>query len=100
LDNIDKRMMDIHVAKIAGARAICDSLYEGFAPVVIEGVEGLEAAKAAAASTAPLSEEERVALVAADAIVAASAPAPASVAPAAPAPAAPAAAEEVSEDPI
>ena len=86
LDNIDKRMMDIHVTKIAGARAICDSLYEGFAPVVIEGVEGLEAAKAAAASTAPLSEEERAALVAADAIVAASAPS--------------AAAEEVSEDPV
>lgn len=88
LDNIDRRMMDIHVTKIAGARAICDSLYEGFAPVVIEGVEGLEAAiasKAAAlASTPPLSEEERVALLAADAIVAATAPA----------------AEEVSEDPI
>ena len=86
LDNIDKRMLDIHVTKIAGARAICDSLYEGFAPVVIEGVEGLEAAKAAAASTAPLSEEERVALLAADAIVAASTPS--------------AAAEEVSEDPV
>jgi SNF2 family DNA or RNA helicase len=88
LDNIDKRMMDIHVTKIAGARAICDSLYEGFAPVVIEGVEGLEAAKAAVVP--PLSEEERAALVAADAIVAASA---------APASAAPAAVEEVSEDP-
>jgi SNF2 family DNA or RNA helicase len=84
LDNIDKRMMDIHVTKIAGARAICDSLYEGFAPVVIEGVEGLEAAKAAVVP--PLSEEERAALVAADAIVAASASASATV-------------EEVSEDP-
>lgn len=94
LDNIDKRMMDIHVTKIAGARAICDSLYEGFAPVVIEGVEGLEAAIAskAAASTPPLSEEERVALLAADAIVAATAFT-------ASAPAA-SVAVEVSEDPI
>jgi hypothetical protein len=76
-------MMDIHVTKIAGARAICDSLYEGFAPVVIEGVEGLEAAKAAVVP--PLSEEERAALVAADAVVAASS--------------ASATADEVSEDP-
>ena len=80
LDNIDRRMMDIHIAKIAGARAICETLYEGFAPVVIEGVEGLEAAKAAASAPA-LSEADRTALVAADAIVAASAT------------------EEVSEDP-
>jgi SNF2 family DNA or RNA helicase len=29
-DNIDRRMVDLHVAKIAGARDICPSLYEGF----------------------------------------------------------------------
>jgi len=98
LDNIDSRMMDIHIAKIAGARVICDTLYEGYAPVVLEGVEDLAAAKAAA--TPALSEEERTALLAADAIVAA---ATATAAPAA----APAAApvpvqtktDDVSEDP-
>ena len=70
LDNIDRRMMDIHIAKIAGARAICDTLYEGFAPVVIEGVEAMAAAKAAASP--PLSEEDRAALLAADSVTAAS----------------------------
>lgn len=83
LDNIDRRMMDIHVAKIAGARAICETLYEGFAPVVIEGVEAMAAAKAAASP--PLSEADRTALLAADAIVAASVAVKT---------------EEVSEDPV
>ena len=29
-DNIDRRMFDLHVAKIGGAQEICGSLYEGF----------------------------------------------------------------------
>lgn len=29
-DNIDRRMLQLHIAKIAGAREICESLYEGF----------------------------------------------------------------------
>jgi hypothetical protein len=33
-DNIDRRMMDLHLRKITGAQEICDSLYEGFPPVV------------------------------------------------------------------
>ena len=33
LDNLDKRMVEIHLGKIAGARRICDSLYEGFSVV-------------------------------------------------------------------
>jgi len=37
MDNIDARMMAIHGAKIAGARAICSSLYEGFAPKATAG---------------------------------------------------------------
>jgi SNF2 family DNA or RNA helicase len=30
LDNIDRRMVDLHVAKIADAQEICGTLYEGF----------------------------------------------------------------------
>jgi SNF2 family DNA or RNA helicase len=90
LDNIDRRMMDIHVAKIAGARAICDSLYEGFAPVVIEGVASLEAAAAAAAAAAskPVTDADIAAAIAADPIVLATARAGAG------------AGADVSEDPV
>lgn len=38
MDNIDARMMAIHGAKIAGARAICATLYEGFAPKATAGL--------------------------------------------------------------
>ena len=38
MDNIDARMMAIHGAKIAGARAICGTLYEGFAPKATAGL--------------------------------------------------------------
>jgi len=74
LDNIDKRMMDIHIAKIAGARAICASLYEGFAPVVIEGVMDLEATKAALMPV--VSEPERAVLLATDSVTSAPRPTP------------------------
>ena len=30
VDNIDRRMVDLHLAKISGAQEICASLYEGF----------------------------------------------------------------------
>jgi hypothetical protein len=33
LDNLDRRMVEIHLGKIAGARRICNSLYEGFSVV-------------------------------------------------------------------
>ena len=66
LDNIDQRMMDIHIAKIAGARVICDTLYEGYAPVGIEGVEDLEATKAALMPA--LSEAERAVLISTDSV--------------------------------
>lgn len=33
LENIDRRMVQLHLTKIAGAQEICSSLYEGFAPL-------------------------------------------------------------------
>jgi hypothetical protein len=33
LDNLDRRMVQVHMAKIAGAKEICESLYDGFAPL-------------------------------------------------------------------
>jgi hypothetical protein len=33
MDNLDRRMVQIHMRKIAGAKEICGSLYEGFAPL-------------------------------------------------------------------
>ncbi len=33
LDNLDRRMIEVHLAKIAGAKDICETLYEGFAPL-------------------------------------------------------------------
>ena len=32
-DNLDRRMVEVHLAKIAGARGICETLYEGYAPL-------------------------------------------------------------------
>jgi hypothetical protein len=31
---LDRRMAELHLAKIAGAREICPSLYDGFSSVV------------------------------------------------------------------
>jgi len=33
VDNIDRRMIQLHLAKISGAKEICDSLYQGYAPL-------------------------------------------------------------------
>jgi hypothetical protein len=33
MDNLDRRMVQIHLRKISGAREICESLYSGFAPL-------------------------------------------------------------------
>lgn len=33
IDNIDRRMIQVHLAKIRGARKICQTLYEGYAPL-------------------------------------------------------------------
>jgi hypothetical protein len=37
MDNLDRLMVDRHLAKIEVARDICASLYEGWDPVPIEG---------------------------------------------------------------
>lgn len=33
LDNLDRRMVELHLGKIAVARAVCETLYEGFEPL-------------------------------------------------------------------
>ena len=33
LDNLDRRMVELHIGKIAVARAVCETLYEGFEPL-------------------------------------------------------------------
>ena len=33
MDNLDRRMIDKHLSKIAAAREICDTLYEGYEPL-------------------------------------------------------------------
>ena len=40
MDNLDRRMVQIHLRKIAGAREICESLYSGFAPLREESFPG------------------------------------------------------------
>ncbi|NCY21159.1 DEAD/DEAH box helicase [bacterium] len=33
MDNLDRRMVELHIEKIGAARSVCESLYEGFAPL-------------------------------------------------------------------
>ena len=42
LDNLDRRMVELHLAKIAGARGVCDTLYEGFSVMPDGFVEAME----------------------------------------------------------
>ena len=35
MTNLDRRVVAVHMRKIAGAREICDTLYEGFAPLKV-----------------------------------------------------------------
>jgi len=64
LDNIDRRMVQLHLKKIAGAQEVCSTLFEGFAPLreipAYTGSGGLTggSAAAAAASTFTASTEE------------------------------------------
>ena len=51
MDNLDRRMVQIHMRKIAGAKEICGSLYEGFAPLKEEAFTEAEAADDIEAST-------------------------------------------------
>ena len=36
MDNLDRRMVQIHLRKIAAAKEVCASLYEGYAPLTEE----------------------------------------------------------------
>jgi hypothetical protein len=59
LDNLDRRMVQVHMRKIAGAREICGSLYDGFAPLTeIPGGEEHEAPLRPSATDADPTEEE------------------------------------------
>lgn len=56
MDNLDRRMVQIHLRKISGAREICPSLYCGFAPLREESfpsrpAEGAEAEDPSAAES-------------------------------------------------
>lgn len=42
-DNLDRRMIAVHLAKIANAQKICDTLYEGYAPLSEIPYEGEKA---------------------------------------------------------
>lgn len=64
MDNLDRRMVQIHMRKIAGAQEICSSLYEGFAPLKEESFQGEGGAAGGAAVGAavggqdPLGQED------------------------------------------
>jgi len=44
MDNLDRRMVQLHLHKISGAREICPSLYAGFAPLEEESFAGEDTA--------------------------------------------------------
>lgn len=48
MDNLDRRMVQIHLRKIAAAKEVCSSLYEGFAPLREEAFGTSEADEAEA----------------------------------------------------
>jgi SNF2 family DNA or RNA helicase len=65
MDNLDRRMVQVHLRKISGAREICATLYEGFAPLKEEsfpsvhmGVPADAAADAALLRPADLADPE------------------------------------------
>ena len=47
MDNLDRRMVEVHVGKIAAARSICETLYAGFEKHKITGYLSVVAAEAA-----------------------------------------------------
>jgi hypothetical protein len=42
MDNMDRKMVEIHGRKIECAKEVCPSLYEGFAPLGEEGFDSIE----------------------------------------------------------
>jgi len=71
LDNIDRRMVQIHLSKIRVARKICPSLYSGYAPLQEEDFLTTDQHIAAATAAATVAAAEEVAEVAAAAAAAA-----------------------------
>jgi hypothetical protein len=41
MDNMDRKMVEIHGRKIECARGVCPSLYEGFAPLREDGFDSV-----------------------------------------------------------
>jgi SNF2 family DNA or RNA helicase len=63
LDNIDRRMVQLHLKKIAGAQEVCSTLFEGFAPLreippYTGGSVPTSAPSAASAASAASTEED------------------------------------------
>lgn len=61
MDNLDRRMVQVHLRKISGAREICESLYSGFAPLREEAFparEGVAAAEEEDPNSAHVDDEE------------------------------------------
>jgi hypothetical protein len=42
MDNMDRKMVEIHGRKIECAKEVCPSLYEGFAPLQESGFDSIE----------------------------------------------------------
>jgi len=58
MDNLDRRMLQVHLRKITGAQEICGTLYEGFAPLKEESFEAEGVAGATEPSASPDSDDE------------------------------------------
>jgi SNF2 family DNA or RNA helicase len=60
MDNLDRRMVQVHLSKISDAREICGTLYEGFAPLKEESFPSVAAAPADADATDAEAAEDPV----------------------------------------
>jgi SNF2 family DNA or RNA helicase len=58
MDNLDRRMVQIHLRKIAAAKEVCLSLYEGYAPLREEAFPRTETVEAVIPSKEAAAEEE------------------------------------------
>lgn len=71
MDNLDRRMVQIHLRKIAGAREICGSLYAGFAPLREEAFPTREVAEGSAEdpTTAEAEDDDEDSMLGTDGVV-------------------------------
>lgn len=58
MDNLDRRMVQIHLRKIAAAKEVCLSLYEGYAPLTEESFPCSSATVEIASKDVPVDEDE------------------------------------------